>query len=121
MSTFLLTGAIKGKLTVSLAATQAQQQHLGGGEERAVENTASVYQPLLRLNMLAPGPGTCRRRHGRARRLHGGEPRHAAPPVSAALAEERIREESTEGEEKKREKSAADMWAPCNFLFFFSD
>jgi hypothetical protein len=39
--------------------------------------------------------------------------------VAAALAEERIREESTEGEEKKREKSAADMWAARNFLFFF--
>lgn len=42
MSTFLLMGAIKEKLTVSLAATQAQQQHLGGGEERVAENAALV-------------------------------------------------------------------------------
>jgi hypothetical protein len=37
-----LTGAIKEKLTVSPVATQAQQQHLGGGEERMAENAASV-------------------------------------------------------------------------------
>ncbi|BAS73000.1 Os01g0597701, partial [Oryza sativa Japonica Group] len=77
------------------------------------------YLPRRRRQPLALGLGTCHRHRGRARRLHGGEPRHAAPLVAAALAEERIREESTEGEEKKREKSAADMWAARNFLFFF--